>query len=538
MKATDKIIEPSYDPSYDPYQLLRVYTYYRVLLGSLLLLIYKSNLVSNVLGIDSAPLFVYTTWAYTTISLTTLIFLWCNKSAPTLQQRLFAIVSDIVGITLIMFASGGATSGLGYLLIVSVAAAGMLMPAQLAVFIAALATIALIGESIVHHSVSGIDSKALFIAGSLGAMIFITALLFQYLTRKIKASTEELAAHSKHIAHLQKLARLIVERMRTGIVVLNKNDDIELINDAAQRLLSLKKSDDLSLSLTQMPTLKHQLDQWRKGQAQGSEVVKNNTDPGSELRISLANLELGKTEETLAFIEDNRAIVQQAQQLKLASLGRLTASIAHEIRNPLGAISHASQLLSESPNIADADQRLLEIISNHTKRVNQIIENILHVSRRNMATPSMLELGTWARKFIDEYTRSNDSDIALKLNSEPVYATFDSCHLHQILTNLVDNALRYTPTDCAEPVILEIGVESGRQTPYIKIIDKGPGIAPANQKHVFEPFFTTENTGSGLGLFICQELCEANQAILFYQCNDNEPSCFTLQMAHPDKAQQ
>ena len=533
-----KSINTAIDPSYDPYQLLRVYTYYRVLLGSLLLLIYRSNLASNVLGSENASLFVYTTWTYTIVSLVTLITLWRNRSTPTLQQRFLAILSDIISIILIMYASGGATSGLGYLLIVAVAAAGMLLPAQLAVFMAALATIALIGESLVHHLVSGVDSKALFVAGSLGAMIFITALTFQYVTRKIRDSSDKLAAHAQHIAHLQKLARLIVERMRTGIVVLNKNDDIELINEAAQTLLGLQNAGDVSLSLNQIPTIKNQLEQWRTGRAQGSDIVDNRYGPTNELRISLANLELGKTEDTLAFIEDNRAIIQQAQQLKLASLGRLTASIAHEIRNPLGAISHASQLLGESQQIPDDDRRLLEIISNHTKRVNQIIENILQVSRRKTATPTTLELTHWAQQFIDEHDRDSQMDIGLKFDTIPVYATFDASHLQQILTNLIENALRYTPQDCQEPVTLVIGIEPSRQTPYIRIVDKGPGIAPDNQKHIFEPFFTTESTGSGLGLFICQELCEANQAFLHYQCDDEQPSCFILQMAHPDKAQQ
>jgi two-component system sensor histidine kinase PilS (NtrC family) len=527
----------STDPSYDPYQLLRVYTYYRVLLGSLLLLIFQSNLVSNVLGSESELLFVCTVWGYTIIGMLTLLTLWKNPVAPSMQQRFFAVASDIVSISLIMYASGGVTSGLGYLLIVSVAAAGMLMPAQLAVFMAALATIALIGESVVQHLTTGVDPKALFVAGSLGAMIFITALLFQYVTRKIRSSTHELIEQTQHIAHLQRLAQHIVERMRTGIVVLNKHDNIELINEAAQLLLGIPNEAHKTTSLEQIPTLKQQLNKWRQGQAPSSEIVSSTSEPPNELRISLANLEFGKTEDTLAFIEDNRAIAQQAQQLKLASLGRLTASIAHEIRNPLSAISHANQLLSESPQAAQDDQRLFDIINNHTQRVNQIIENILRLSRRKAANPTTLDLNAWAQKFIALYEHQPFT-IGLELEPTPVYATFDPSHLQQIICNLIDNALRYTPDQCTTPVTLIIGIEPNRETPYIKVQDRGAGIAAADQPHIFEPFFTTESTGSGLGLFICQELCEANQAFLTYLCDDEHPSCFTLQMAHPDKAQQ
>ncbi|WP_020207890.1 sensor histidine kinase [Gilvimarinus chinensis] len=527
------------EQGYDPYQLLRVYTYYRVFLGCLLLLIFESDVLTNLLGSEHETLFFYSCWSYTILNVLSLLGLWHYRAPPSLRQRFIAVAFDVCAISLMMFASGGATSGLGYLMIVSVAAAGMLLPAQLAIFMAAMATLALIGESIAHHAITGIDTKSLFAAGSLGALIFITAFTFQHVTGKIRRSTAELKAQAEHVAHLQKLARLIVERMRTGIIVLDKHDDVALVNDAAQSLLGINAEPEHNLTLTHLPAIHASLQQWRKSRdpQQGSTIISTTTGSANELKISLANLELGKDEDTLVFIEDNRAIAQQAQQLKLASLGRLTASIAHEIRNPLSAISHASQLLGESSDINFADIRLLEIINDQTQRVNQIIENILQVSRRSPASPTTIELNQFMRGFLDRDCEHHNH-IKLLSRSSEIYVQFDPTQLQQILSNLISNALRYTnKAGIQHPVTIELSVEKRRDTPSLKVIDNGPGIAPENQKHIFEPFFTTENNGSGLGLFICKELCEANQAVIEYLCDEEQPSCFTIQFAHPDKVQ-
>jgi len=252
-----------------------------------------------------------------------------------------------------------------------------------------------------------------------------------------------------------------------------------------------------------------------------------------------------------------RSLNQQAQQLKLASLGRLTASIAHEIRNPLGAISHASQLLGESDSLPTSDHRLLDIINNHSKRVNQIIENILQLSRRRAAKPAQINLQQWIPAFINDYKSSksngnqlnilmkeknigdshNDFDYDDTNNNARLDAKFDTSQLQQVLTNLCDNGIRYGTIQAGRPDLrIEIGIDTSQQQPYIRVIDYGLGISDENNKHLFEPFFTTENTGSGLGLYICKELCEANQAIISYKRTNTGESCFHLQLAHPEKS--
>lgn len=542
---------------YNPYDLLRVYTYYRTLLGSVLLLMFQGQFAAKALGNDNPELFFYTSLLYTAINFITLVIMWQLRYSPSQQKLFSSLFIDILAIALLMHSSGGALSGLGYLLLVAIAAGGMMLRERIVILLAALTSIIVISEGIYRFLLISPDKKLLFASSSLAVLAFITALVFQYLTKKIRLSNEEAQAQAKHVVHLEKLAQLIVERMRTGILVLNQQQDIELFNHAAMNMLGLtmppanistRTNTNTKIALAAIPELQEKLRAWQQHRKDYSPLLKRPTT-NTELKVNFAYLEPGSNSEILIFLEDIRALHQQAQQLKLASLGRLTASIAHEIRNPLGAISHASQLLGESPQLPAGDQRLLDIINNHSKRVNQIIENILQLSRRQAASPMRIDLHKWLNLFIHDYQASkNDGEqIHIKLHStaphhsaspsSPIEAKFDTSQLQQVLTNLFDNGLRYSKSHLGKASLrLEIGIDAHQQQPYIRVIDEGKGVSDDHIKHLFEPFFTTESTGSGLGLFISKELCEANQATLMYVRTDTGASCFHLQLAHPDKA--
>lgn len=529
---------PIITPTYNPYDLLRVYTYYRTLLGGVLLLMFQGDIARNVLGNDHPNLFFYTSISYTLINIISLVMFWRVKFLPSQKQLFSLLFIDLLAIILFMHSSGGVLNGLGYLLLVAVAAAGMLLRGQIAIFFAAIATIAVIAESSYRSFTSSLDNKALFSAGSLGALIFIIAIAFQYLTKKIRSSNEEALAQAEHAAHLQKLAQMIVERMRTGILVFNKNHSIELLNKSARNLLALPAGTS-QLNLRDLPALNQKVKQWQKAKQHYSSILKVDNGLTDEVKINFSPLESHEHSDTLIFVEDNRAVAQQAQQLKLASLGRLTASIAHEIRNPLGAISHASQLLGESEALPVHDKRLVEIIDTHCKRVNQIIENILELSRRGTAQSKRIVLNEWLENFIEEYQESSSEtvDIHIDYPDEMIPSQFDPGQLHQVISNLCDNGLRYSKIKTGKATInIEIGFDEKIQRPFINIIDDGPGISPENFKHLFEPFFTTESTGSGLGLFICKELCEANQAFIHYRRTADNKSCFHIQLAHHERA--
>lgn len=541
---------------YNPYDLLRIYTYYRTLLGSVLLLMFQIEFAPQILGNDNPQLFFYSSIGYTAINFMTLIVMWRVKYAPSQTKLFSSLLIDVIAISLLMHASGGATSGLGYLLLIAIAAGGIMLRERISFFLAAITTIVVISEGAYRFIILTQDNKAVFTSGTLSALAFLTALLFQHLTKKIRLSYAEAESQAKQAAHLQKLAQLIVERMRTGILVLNNQLTIELHNHAALKLLGINSDSVENIPLSQFPDLYKKHQSWQRNSSDHSPFLKIEGETSNEIKVNFAYLEADKTNEVLIFLEDVRSLNQQAQQLKLASLGRLTASIAHEIRNPLGAISHASQLLAESPQLPQSDVRLLDIINNHSTRVNQIIENILQLSRRRPTLTLPINLREWIPTFINDYkaSKSNGPQLEIALleknlrnnrnngtgnanNDGALEAKFDTSQLTQVLSNLCDNGLRYSSKKTGRPDLrLEIGVDISQHQPYIRVIDYGPGISDENIKHLFEPFFTTENTGSGLGLYICKELCEANQAIISYKRTPQGESCFHLQLAHPDKA--
>jgi two-component system sensor histidine kinase PilS (NtrC family) len=240
----------------------------------------------------------------------------------------------------------------------------------------------------------------------------------------------------------------------------------------------------------------------------------------------------------LIFLEDVAQMRQHAQNLKVASLGRLSASIAHEVRNPLGAISHAGQLLSESETLKQEDGRLINIIVDHANRVNKIIENMMRMSRREAAVPENINLGEWMKEFVSEFITQKhlqENDIHIRKTKENVIVRIDISQLNQVIWNLSENALRYSQ---GSPLIeYQWGVRKGTGKPYLDVIDHGPGMPEDVAAQLFEPFFTTDAEGSGLGLYISRELCEANQASLVLDKNTSKGCCFRIHFAHSEKHQ-
>ncbi|KZY72749.1 hypothetical protein A3737_28225 [Oleiphilus sp. HI0065] len=256
------------------------------------------------------------------------------------------------------------------------------------------------------------------------------------------------------------------------------------------------------------------------------------------VQANFSRMEDADKEHTLIFLEDTRLVTQRAQQLKLASLGRLTASIAHEVRNPLGAISHATQLLVESENLVPADRKMTDIIQRHCARVNGIIENTLTLSRRGKPDVREIELKPWLAKIIAQLKEQDASyqRVFFITEDDDARARFDSSQLEQVLTNLIGNALYHGAKVDPESEI-EIRLSTKRDTgqSMIEVLDRGEGVSKDDQKHLFEPFFTTESSGTGLGLYISRELCEANQANLNYLPREGGGSCFRVTFAHHNR---
>ncbi len=518
--------------------LLKIYTYYRLLLAGILLALSTSVSGQGLVGGTAPLLFVTVASLYTCVNLIILLALIHSDFTSTVQHTFIVIVTDIIALAFLMHSSGGIASGLGVLIIISVAAASIFLPNQLATFLAAIASTVVIAESYYSSAVLHSDMASVFKSGILGMLLFATSLIFQNLSKRIYTSNLIASQNAAAAARLEQLNHHIVQRMRTGIIVVSYDYHIKVMNESAAQLLNMPYETTTPLQKTLPDIVKTHLQNWKKDRyIKLSPLKAGETLP--TFLVNFSQLDDSDISYTLIFLEETAHITQHAQQLKLASLGRLTASIAHEIRNPLGAISHAAQLMKESETLEDADRRLTDIIQNHCLRMNQVVENVLQLSRRTRSNPQIIILQEWLPSFIEDYiaTVSDIPEITLDMPLAPLPIKIDPSQLSQVLTNLVDNGLRYSEINTGKPTILLQGrLNRQSETSYLDIIDEGLGISEDALPHLFEPFYTTEKTGTGLGLYICKELCEANQARLDYKFNSDDKSCFRINFVHPDRS--
>ncbi|MBN7770489.1 histidine kinase [Marinobacter daepoensis] len=473
-------------------------------------------------------------------SLTTLLLLIGFQ--PRHRHITLTILFDILMMHGLLLASTGITNGLANLVIVSVAAGNILTPSRMGTFYAALAAICSLGISAWAVLVLNETADDIVRAGSLGILYFAAAFALQGISRRMIRSEALASSRARSIQELQQINKQIIQRMRTGILVLDRSGQIRLANAAAEELLSGMPENSVAGEAhdQRLPQPLHQgLKAWLKNPAMRIEPFQ--ASPTSPLlQANFTQLDQERGDHILVFIEDMSKVTQQAQQMKLASLGRLTAGIAHEIRNPLGAISHAAQLMEESPHLDENDTRMLDIIRRHSKRVNGIIENVLDLSRRRTANSELIDVVQWLREFRRDFVQTVDGDlppsIELILGDTIPEARFDKSQIEQVMVNLCDNGLRYSKQQSGQNRIqLIAGATADGKRAYVDVRDYGPGIGAEHRHSVFEPFFTTDKSGTGLGLYLARELCEANQAHLSL-VDDNQPGCrFRITFAPPGR---
>jgi two-component system sensor histidine kinase PilS (NtrC family) len=454
-------------------------------------------------------------------------------------QTIVQILIDIAVITVLIHASGGPDSGLGILLIITIASGSLLMPGRMAFLFAAVATMATMGEQMYSTMLIGITRDNSYTqTGLLGAALFVTAGLAYLMARRIHAS--EALAHRRGIdvANLAKLNTHIVQRLQAGILVTDHRHTVRLLNETACKLLGIRTDAEGRPLAEVSPPLYRELMTWRQTPDQEpSLLVSGASESGVLPRFTLLGTADGIG--ALIFLEDTAAMARQAQQMKLASLGRLTASIAHEIRNPLGAISHATQLLGESEALGREDQRLMSIIREHTRRVNTVVENILQLSRPGASLPQHIPLKQWLEKFKDEFVHSghcNPGQIRIVVKPQDIHVYMDPSQLHQVMWNLCQNAFHHGIQDQTAVKLLIAGRHfDASQSPQLDIIDNGRAIEPDMADKIFEPFFTTKSSGTGLGLYLAREICEINRARLGYHPHPDGGNCFRITFPEQDK---
>jgi len=479
-----------------------------------------------------------------------LYFLSSIISAVTLRQRLASAdlqaalqsLLDIGAVVVLMHASGGIASGLGGLLIVFVGAASLVLPRRFPLVLAAIATFAILGQQLLAQ-LSNIPADANYpAAGILSAVIFAMALATRPLGRRIQASEALARQRGVDLQNLSELNEYIVQHLRESIIVIDNDTTIRLSNTSATRLLGATgQIRGLSLGNVFEPLADYIRD-WRADRELSAHPEFAVITSGDSLRVTAHLAPLGKGSARdgpiLVFLEDASLMNERVQQSKLASLGRLSASIAHEIRNPVGAMSHAAQLLGESTGLTEDDKRLTEIIETHSSRVSHIIDNVLQLSRRESSRPERLRLGPWLEDFAREFTTTlelQEGELEIGSMPENFEVRMDKSHLRQVLWNLCDNAVKYASETGG--ILVELGADrlQSHGRPYVEVRDHGLGVDTATAEKMFEPFYTERSGGTGLGLYISRELCELNRATLLYLDRPGGGSIFRIVFADPDR---
>jgi two-component system sensor histidine kinase PilS (NtrC family) len=445
------------------------------------------------------------------------------------NQVYLAVFTDIVAFALLMHAGGGVGSGLGGLLALSVAAGALMMEGRMSLLFAAFATLAVITQQTYIELQGGAPASAYTQVGLLGVVFFAVALMARFLYRRLR-DMEELAARRKvDIDDLSKLNEFIIENVGTGILVVDGDRRLRLMNQAARDLLGAMGAE----AGTPLGRLSPEVAEWLAGHARPTALQGGVIRVGDrEIRPSRQLLGDYRATGVLLYLRDNQELVREAQQIKLASLGILTASIAHNIRNPLSAIAQASQLLEEARDLSAEDHHLIDIIRRNTGRIDEIVSSVLQLSRRNQVDPRQLELAAWLEEFCKEFRESHGIEeqyLVLQFEPPPILVEVDPRHLQQIVTNLCENALLHAgrPGDPAH-IQIRLGRGEGPETPVVEVRDDGPGIDDETAREMFTPFYTTKASGTGLGLYIARELSETNGIRLHYERARPKGSCFRL----------
>jgi two-component system, NtrC family, sensor histidine kinase PilS len=484
---------------------------YRLIVGLLLLTIVA--IWGNTLWFGSydMTLFVVTGIAYVLFSIGCFVLVSARWQLNLLL--IVQVAADIGFIVVLMFASSGISSGLGLLLLPALAGAGLISRGRLTLFFAALAAIAVLLEH--TYEVLRFDaSVAQYVqAGLLAGGYFATAWVAHTLSKYTKASEQLAAQREIDLANMAQVNQLVIRDMQDGVLVVDDKGVIRQFNIRAERLLGPIPRGDRDLALAEYaPVLAARFEIWREQPGAETDTALPFTRSLSARFVPIGtHRRLG----AVIFLEDQSRVQAQARQMKLAAIGRLTANIAHEIRNPLGAISHAAELMHEEPEVNDTTRRLLTIILENSQRLDRMVNDVLRLNRGERAHRERFKLVDYLKTFVEQFAdiqKVNPEIFAIELAADPE-VLFDRSHLNQVMWNLCRNALRHSRRRQAS-IRIRVALEHGRGVVKLDVMDDGPGVAAELRSQLFEPFFTTAAGGTGLGLYIAREVCDANGATL------------------------
>jgi two-component system sensor histidine kinase PilS (NtrC family) len=498
-------------PEETTWRTLEVLCGYRIVLALVVGIAFGFFDANVLLGAQSPAVILPTVILYTCASI--MLLAPARLRDPRLAIQVTAGVAvDVLAIAMLMYASGGVRSGLGVILLVSLAAAGLITRGRLAFFHAALASVAVLLVQLFQTWRFDAGAPDFLQAGLTSAAFFATAGLASALARYAQTS-EKIAEERKiDLANLSQINELVIRDMQDGIIVVDGEGRIRQHNPRATQLLGPLPGARMPTLAEYAPEIASLLDAWQKGSTTTYMQLPRARVAG-ELQVHFVPIGGGNPAPTVVFVEDVGRMRQQAQQMKLVALGRLTASIAHEIRNPLSSIGHAAELIAESDALPEPEKRLLSIIRGNVFRLDRIVQEVLYLNRRDRAQPEGVDPRSYLANFAHEFSvaekvAEDSLDIQVRTAQR---LWFDRQHLDQILWNLARNAWRHGKREAGSiQVLVSPAAEPSMLT--LDVLDDGPGVSPEAQPHLFEPFFTTDAQGTGLGLYIARELCEGNGA--------------------------
>lgn len=518
-------------PAHRQWRILFVYNIYRLISIGLLLIFYVYHFES----IIYSELFFGLLTPYVVFA--ALCFYLGHKKFLRFETQVFiAGTVDVIAMSSMLIIIGNLYLGFGMLLNITIACLSILIPGRIAVFFAALASCFLL-YGIFMSFLEGHqkDTVVFFYSGVYGAGFFATALTALYLASRVRVSERLAIQRSEELAAMQRINEYIVGRLHSGIIYVDEERQIKLINSAVRKFFNIKKKeapktlDDLSWLLADK--FNYFLTKTIHNEGMAQTFLEE-----PYLRVHFFSTEVVKNPAVLIILEDMTYIAQQAQQLKLASLGRFSASIAHELRNPLGAISHAVQLFGDEGELNQEDKRLKQLIIKNCERMNGVIKNVLQLSRRQQSQPQIIDIASFLLKFKEDFCHNNSCHCKMVIKvpkNLPFLVVFDKSQLEQVLVILCDNALQHG-RDEKGLVKIVIAVRSAFYKTIITVSDMGPGVPAEYRDSIFEPFFTTIRTGTGMGLFIARDLCEINQARLNW-VKSNKGSGFAITINPSDE---
>ena len=473
------------------------------------------------LGGDSPTLFIAAAIAYVAAVLI-LGFRDAERLLGTPRLVTLQVLVDITLLTVIMWASGGYRSGIPILILVALAGAGLVGQGRMVLFYAAYATVAVLLEN-AFRLLSGRETVDFFTVGITCIGFFAIAQVARLLAQRALANEDLARQRGADLANQLRLNRQIIQDMQDGVLVVGEGAVVRQFNPQAVALLGTPLREGMTLQAC-APSLEREL----RRQAEQSESAHSLRADGSGKMLLVRVLPAGEANDTLVYLEDFDHIHRQIQQVKLAALGRLTASIAHEIRNPLASVYQAAELLREEKR-SEMQRRLIRIIGNNAQRIDRLVSDVLALGRRDEALPEVLPLAGFVDEFLEEFQvaegAASEGVVVSRVPVE-VALSMDRAHLRQILWNLVGNARRHCSGGPQAVIISARAHDEGRVE--MDVSDDGPGVPDALRSQIFEPFFTTHSKGTGLGLYIARELAEANGAVLELAPSGAGGACFRL----------